>query len=73
MEDNVIMNNEVIENTEEVVEAGPSKGLIALGVVGTILVGSLVYNKLIKPAIAKHKAKKAAKAEAEFEEVAEEA
>ena len=69
MENEVMMNEEVIENTEEVVEAESGKGLLALAVVGVAIVGGIVYKKVIKPAIAKAKAKKAAKAEEEFDEI----
>jgi flagellar biosynthesis/type III secretory pathway M-ring protein FliF/YscJ len=67
MENEVMMNEEVLETTEEVCEAESGKGLIALAVVGTIIVGGIVFTKVIKPAIAKIKAKKAAKADAEYE------
>lgn len=67
MENEVMMNEEVIEATEEVVEAESGKGLIALAAVGTIIVGAIVYKKIVKPTIAKIKARKAAKAEADVE------
>ena len=67
MENEVMMNEEVIETTEEIAEVESGKGLIALAAVGTIIVGAIVYKTIVKPTIAKIKAKKAAKAESDVE------
>lgn len=67
MENEVMMNEEVIEATEEVAEAESGKGLIALAAVGTIIVCAIAYKKIVKPTIAKIKARKAAKAEEDVE------
>lgn len=54
MENNAIMNNEVIETTEEVIEnAGMSKGIkIAAGIGLSVIVGFMVYKYVAKPVIA---------------------
>ena len=54
MENNAIMNNEVIETTEEVIEnTGMSKGIkIAAGVGLSVIVGFVVYKYVAKPVIA---------------------
>lgn len=70
MENNEIMNNEeLMENGIELVQAEvfkPGKGLIITAAVGaTVLGGILIYKKVIKPAIAKAKANRAASAECE--------
>ena len=58
MENAEIMNNEVVEATEEVIEnAGLSKGVkIAAGVGFSVVVGAVVYKYVAKPAIANIKA-----------------
>lgn len=54
MENNAIMNNEVIETTEEVIEnTGMSKGVkIATGIGLSVIVGFVVYKYVAKPVIA---------------------
>lgn len=54
MENNAIMNNEVIETTEEVIEnTGMSKGVkIAAGIGLSVIVGFVVYKYVVKPVIA---------------------
>lgn len=55
MENNAIMNNEVIETTEEVIEnTGMSKGMskIAAGIGLSVIVGFVVYKYVAKPVIA---------------------
>lgn len=73
MENNEIMvNDEVIEATEEIADVKSGNGLFVAAAVGAaLIVGAIVYKKVIKPAIAKAKAKKEASEviEAEFEEV----
>lgn len=51
MENNAIMNNEVIETTEEVIEnTGMSKGIkIAVGIGLSVIVGFVVYKYVAKP------------------------
>ena len=58
MNNNEIMNNEVVEATEEVVEnAGLSKGVkIAAGIGLSVVVGVVVYKYVAKPVIANIKA-----------------
>ena len=64
---NELMNNEVFEEVTdtaiETVAADPKKTfLIGAGVgAGMTIVGGIVYNKVIKPGIAKLKARRAAK------------
>lgn len=75
MENEIMVNNEVVENTEEIATEQSGKGLlIAAGVGLAVIVGGIVYKKVIKPAIAKAKAKKEAEeaVEADFEEVEDE-
>lgn len=72
--ENEIMNNEevITEVVEEVTPTKAGKVAIAVAVAGVaILGGKLLYKKVIKPAIAKAKAKKAAKEgiEVEYEEL----
>lgn len=73
MENNEIMvNEEVIEATEEIAVTKSHTGLkIAAGVGLGLIVGAIIYKKVIKPAIAKAKAKKEESTviEGEFEEV----
>lgn len=54
MDNTKIMNNEVIENTEEVIEnTGMSKGIkIAAGIGLSVIVGVVVYKYVAKPVIA---------------------
>lgn len=72
MENTKIMNNEVIEATEEVIEnTGMSKGMkIAAGIGLSVVVGVVVYKYVAKPVIANIKAqinqKKMATAEQEM-------
>lgn len=49
-----IMNNEVIETTEEVIEnTGMSKGVkVAAGIGLSVVVGAIVYKYVAKPVIA---------------------
>lgn len=57
MENTEIMNNEVIEATEEIVETGMSKGIkVAAGIGLTVVVGVIAYKYVAKPVIAKIKA-----------------
>lgn len=71
MENTAIMNNEVMETTEEIIETGMSKGLkVAAGIGLTVIVGVIAYKYVAKPVIAKIKAeinqKKMVAAEAEM-------
>lgn len=70
MENEMIINEEVIETAaEEIAEVNPKKGLIVAGVALVFIGGVIVYNKIIKPAFAKRKAKKEVEAsEDEFDE-----
>lgn len=54
MENNAIMNNEVIESTEEVIEnTGMSRGIkIAADIGLSVIVGFMVYKYVAKPVIA---------------------
>lgn len=62
MENNEIMNNEVIETTEEIIETGMSKGLkIAVGIGISAVVGFAAYKCVVKPFITKIKAANALK------------
>lgn len=58
MENTKIMNNEVIEATEEVIEnTGMSKGVkIAAGICLSVVVGYIVYKYVAKPVVANIKA-----------------
>lgn len=58
MENTNIMNNEVIEATEEVIEnTGMSKGVkIAAGIGLSVVVGYVVYKYVAKPVVANIKA-----------------
>jgi hypothetical protein len=60
MDENEIMNNEeVIERAEEIVKTNSGMGLkVGIGVGATILVGGITYRFVVKPLIAKYKAKK---------------
>ena len=59
MENTNIMNNEVIEATEEVIEnTGMNKGVkIAAGIGLSVVVGYVVYKYVAKPVVANIKAK----------------
>lgn len=59
MENTKIMNNEVIEATEEVIEnTGMNKGVkIAAGIGLSVVVGYVVYKYVAKPVVANIKAK----------------
>lgn len=59
MNNNEIMNNEVVEATEEVIEnVGLSKGVkIAAGIGLSVVVGVVVYKYVAKPVIANIKAR----------------
>lgn len=61
MENNEIMvNEEVMEATEEIATAGASKGFkVAIGVGLAAVGGVIAYKYVVKPLIAKIKAKKA--------------
>lgn len=71
--ENTNVLNEVVENTEDVVaeEVSTKKGLGVAGIIALSVAGAVVTVKLtkkawvkwVKPAIEKHKAKKAAKTE----------
>ena len=58
MNNNEIMDNEVVEATEEVIEnAGLNKGVkIAAGIGLSVLAGVVVYKYVVKPVIANIKA-----------------
>ena len=58
MNNTEIMNNEVIEATEEVIEnTGMSKGIkVAAGIGLSVVVGVIVYKYVAKPVIANIKA-----------------
>ena len=58
MENTKIMNNEIIEATEEVIEnTGMSKGVkIAAGIGLSVVVGYVVYKYVAKPVVANIKA-----------------
>lgn len=61
MEEEIMNNEEVLETTEEeeVVDQKSHKGLVAIAVAGAAaLVGGIAYKKIVKPLIAKRKAKK---------------
>ena len=55
MENEIMVNEEVLENTKEIVSSNARKGLVALVAGATILTGIIVYKKVIKRAIAKAK------------------
>lgn len=62
MEDNIMTNEEVIELTEEIVDAKLGKGWkrFRIGVV-TVVVGGVAYRYAVKPLVKKIKAKRAEK------------
>ena len=56
--DNEIMTNEVMEATEEIAKVGLSKGFkIGVGIGLTVLIGGITYKYVIKPLVAKIKAR----------------
>lgn len=64
--ENEIMNNEVVVEASEGISNDSGKiGVVIVGIGLTALVGGLLYKRVIKPIIAKAKAKKAKKKEAE--------
>ncbi len=66
MNENEVMNTEVIETTEEVVKKAGVDGRDFIGIaigIGLAVGAQFVYNRVIKPGIAKYKAKKEASAE----------
>lgn len=67
MENNEIMvNEELVTATEGLAPAFPKKGLIIAGVTAaTLIVGGLVYAKVVKPALARAKAEKERRAREE--------
>lgn len=66
--ENEIFNNETIETVEAVGKT--ARGFkVAMGVGVTALVGYAAYRFIVKPAVAKAKAKKAAKADCEPVEI----
>lgn len=63
MEEIMNVGTEEVIEVVEVAESKPGKGFVIAAVVGgTALVGTFIYKKVIKPIVAKCKAKKAAKA-----------
>lgn len=59
MENEIMLNEEVFEATEEIATTGAGKGLkIAAGVGIAALVGTVLYKFVAKPIAAKIKAKK---------------
>ena len=59
MENNEIMSTEVMEVTEEIATTGPSKGVkIAAGIGLAAVISGLAYKFVVKPIVAKVKAKK---------------
>lgn len=66
MNENEVMNTEVVETTEEVVKRAGVDGCDFVGIAtGMALAAALqfVYNRVVKPGIAKYKAAKEASAE----------
>jgi flagellar biosynthesis/type III secretory pathway M-ring protein FliF/YscJ len=54
-----IMNNEEVFETVEDIETNSNKAfVVAVGIGLALLVGTITYKKIVKPLIAKHKAKK---------------
>lgn len=59
MEEKIVLNEEVVEMAEDVVTSKSGKAVKAVVGVGVAaLVGRIVYKRVIKPVIAKLKAKK---------------
>ena len=69
----IMVNEEVIEVTEEIATAGYGKGFkVAAGIGLTVLGGFIAYKYVIKPIVAKIKAKKEQqKIDKEFDEIDE--
>ena len=67
MENQEIMNEEVVEATEETMNSNKAGkvGVIAAIVAGAVFAGGVAYKKVIKPMIVKAKAKKAEKQKVE--------
>lgn len=73
MDEKVLENNEVIEETTDVVTTESGHGLaIAAGVGITALVGALLGKYVILPAVAKHKARKQEEVVVDAEDVDDE-
>jgi peptidoglycan/LPS O-acetylase OafA/YrhL len=71
METMEIMNNE-IETTEEIVNASSGKGFkVAAGVSLTVVVGVAAYRYIVKPIMAKIKARKEQREEDKVVDIAE--
>lgn len=69
MENEMMINEEVVEEVAEVANVDSKKGLIAVAIGVTALVGVIAYKKVVKPMIAKRKAKKQnTEIEADYEE-----
>lgn len=59
MDTNEIMNNEVIETTEEIVKTSSGKTLKVAGGIGlAVIAGVVVYKYIVKPMVDKRKAEK---------------
>ena len=59
MNEQVMVNEEVIEVMEETVTGNSGKGgMILAAIAGTALVGAAIYKFVVKPIVAKRKAKK---------------
>ena len=55
----IMVNDEILEATEEIATTGSSKGLKIAGIVGlSVLGGMVIYKYVIKPKMAKIRAKK---------------
>lgn len=60
----MMVNNEVLEATEEIATAGSGKGFKMVAGIGlAVLVGGMAYRYIAKPMIAKIKARKEAQAQ----------
>jgi hypothetical protein len=56
----IVVNEEVRESTEEIVMAGVSKGFKIAGGIGLAILGGVIaYKYVVKPMVARNKAKKA--------------
>ena len=56
---NILTNEEVLEATEEIATCGSKKGVkIAAGIGVSVFVGIIAYKYVVKPIVAKIKAKK---------------
>lgn len=66
----IMVNDEVLEATEEIATTGSSKGLKIAGIVGlSVLGGMVIYKYVIKPTVAKMKAKKELESESNVIEI----